>query len=173
MNNKISKEEFIKTKKLIKQLWDEEVDDVIDTIVNNGNEHWYPVDDSEDNKYSFSNLGRVRNDRTGHILKDSGMWFEDWDGDLCMFYGLSKNGKKINFYVKDPFTGAYNDYNLPIILYVGKITHWGEGEVFKNVYEASEYTNVPIDDILDNCHYYKGKSKLFNKDGIPLIFSFG
>lgn len=109
--NKISKEEFNNTKKFIKQLWDEGLDytTIIDTIVNNGNEHWYPVDDSEDNKYSFSNLGRVKNNKTGHILKDSGMWFEDWDGDLCMFYGLSKNGKRINFYVKDPFFTLSND----------------------------------------------------------------
>jgi hypothetical protein len=104
MSTIISKEEFNNTKKLIKQLEDEGLDwqTIIDTIVNNGNEHWYPIEDF-DNKYSFSNLGRVMSNRTGKILKPTGNWFEDWDGDWCKCYGLSKNGKRINFYVKDPF----------------------------------------------------------------------
>jgi hypothetical protein len=98
------RKEFIKLKDNIKNLFNEGLDEytIIETLINDGIEFWNPVKDLED-LYSFSNLGRVRSNRTGKILKPTGNWFEDWDGDWCKCYGLSKNGKRINFYVKDPF----------------------------------------------------------------------
>lgn len=98
----IEDNEFKKLKNAIKALFDLNFnkEDIIDIL--SSKEIWTPIEDF-DNKYSFSNLGRVMSNKKGIILKPTGNWFEDWDGDFCLCYGLSKNGKRVNFYVKDPF----------------------------------------------------------------------
>lgn len=100
----IETEEFNNTKEIIKQLVNEglDYDAIIDTIVNNGNEHWYPIDIFE-NKYSFSNLGRVKNNKTGRILGGSYMW------EKYKYYCLSNNYSKSYYYVEDTYFCALDD----------------------------------------------------------------
>lgn len=110
----IEKNEFNNTKEIIKQLVNEGLeldnvlvsyDTIIDTIVNNGNEHWYPIDIFE-NKYSFSNLGRVKNNKTGRIL--GGSLF----GEGYRSYCLSHNYSKSYYYVADTYQCALLDLGI-------------------------------------------------------------
>ena len=56
------------------------------------NETWSPIKDFE-GLYSVSNLGRVKNDRTGKVLKGHSNPYAPWIDN----YTLYKNGKRYNY----------------------------------------------------------------------------
>lgn len=56
------------------------------------NETWSPIKDFE-GLYSVSSLGRVKNDRTGKVLKGHSNPYAPWIDN----YTLYKNGKRYNY----------------------------------------------------------------------------
>ena len=99
------KEELEKSKKKIQELelkWREEFlkkEALQKILIDEGLERWKSIENFE-GLYSVSSLGRVKNDRTGRVLKPVHHYDYSWK---YIYYVLYKDKKKIVYYAQNPF----------------------------------------------------------------------